>query len=85
MLSAPPAIMQSAIPAWIFAVAIAIVSNPDEQKRLIVTPGTSTLFNPIKEINRAILRPCDPSGIALPTMTSSMRLTSRLGKSFIMY
>ena len=57
MLSAPPAIIQSAIPACILAVAIAIVSTPDEQNLLTVTPGTSTLFNPIREIKRAMLSP----------------------------
>ena len=57
MLSAPPAIIQSAIPACIFAVAIPMVSIPDEQKRLTVTPGTSTISNPINEINRAIFKP----------------------------
>ena len=57
MLSAPPAIIQSAIPACILAAAIAMVSTPDEQNRLTVTPGTSTLFNPISDINLAILSP----------------------------
>ena len=84
MLSAPPAIMHSAIPACILAVAMAIVSTPDEQNLFTVTPGTSTLFNPIKEIRRAIFSPCEPSGIAFPTITSSIRLTSSCGISFIM-
>ena len=79
ILSAPPAMMQSAIPACILAVAIPMVSSPDEQKRFTVTPGTSTMFKPINEINRAMFRPCEPSGMALPTMTSSMRFLSKSG------
>ncbi len=57
MLSAPPAMIQSAIPDWIFAVAIPMVSIPDEQNLFTVTPGTSTEFNPINEIKRAIFNP----------------------------
>ena len=57
MLSAPPAMIHSAIPACILAVAMAIVSTPEEQNLLTVTPGTSTLFNPIKEIKRPMFSP----------------------------
>ena len=57
ILSAPPAMMQSAIPDCIFAVATPMVSIPEAQKRLTVTPATSTLSKPINEINRAIFRP----------------------------
>ena len=84
ILSAPPAIIQSAIPACIFAVAMPIVSIPDEQKRFTVTPGTSTISKPINEMSRAIFSPCDPSGIAFPTITSSIRFGSSFGNSFIM-
>ena len=40
-----------------FAVAIPIVSIPEEQKRFTVTPGISTESNPINEIKRAIFNP----------------------------
>ena len=83
--SAPPAIMQSAIPDCIFATAIAMVSIPLEQNLFTVTPGTSTMSSPIREIRRAMFRPCAPSGIAFPTMTSSMRFGSKLGSFSIMY
>ena len=85
MLSAPPAIIQLAIPDWILAVAIAIVSNPEAQYLFTVTPGTSSTFNPIKEINRATFSPCSASGIAFPTITSSILVLSKSGNSFIMY
>ena len=84
MLSAPPAMIQSAIPLWIFAVAIPIVSNPEAQYLFTVTPGTSVTFNPIKEIKRPTFKPCSASGIAFPTMTSSILFLSKSGNSFIM-
>ena len=85
MLSAPPAMMQCAIPDWILAVAIPIVSNPEAQYLFTVTPGTSFTFNPIKEIKRPTFRPCSASGIAFPTITSSIRVLSKSGNSFIIY
>ncbi len=39
--SVPPAIIQSAIPVFILAVAIAIASSPEAQYLLMVIPGTS--------------------------------------------
>ena len=50
-----------------------IVSKPEEQYLLIVIPGTFTVFNPIKEIIRPIFNPCSASGVAFPTITSSIR------------
>ena len=71
--------MQSDIPDLIFAVAIAIVSNPEAQNLLIVTPGTSSTLSPIREINLATLKPCSASGIALPTIKSSINFLSKSG------
>ena len=79
MISTPPATIQSAMPALILAEAIAIVSKPEAQYRLIVTPGTLSVSNPIKEIIRATFSPCSASGVALPTITSSISSLSRLG------
>ena len=76
--------IQCAIPDCILAVAIPIVSNPEAQYLLTVTPGTSSIFNPIKEINRPIFNPCSASGMAFPTITSSIRVLSKWGNSFIM-
>ena len=76
--------IQCAIPDWIFAVAIPIVSKPEAQYLFTVTPGTSSTFNPIKEINRPTFKPCSASGMALPTITSSIRVLSKSGNSFIM-
>ena len=41
MDSVPPAMMQVAIPAMMRSAAIAMVCEPDEQKRLTVTAGTA--------------------------------------------
>mmetsp|Transcript_9402 Transcript_9402/g.12796 ORF Transcript_9402/g.12796 Transcript_9402/m.12796 type:complete len:311 (-) Transcript_9402:77-1009(-) len=84
MDSTPPAKIQSAIPASIFAVAMAIVSNPEEQYRFTVMPGTFTESNPIKEIIRPTFKPCSASGVAFPTITSSIRSLSNCGTSFMM-
>ncbi|CAI8218778.1 MAG: Uncharacterised protein [Cryomorphaceae bacterium] len=83
ILSTPPAIMHSAIPDFIFAEAIAIVSSPEAQYLLTVTPGTSSTFNPISEITLAIFKPCSASGVAFPTITSSILVLSSSGTSFI--
>ena len=74
--STPPAIIQSAIPALIFALAMAIVSNPEEQYLFTVIPGTLSVSKPINEIIRPTLSPCSASGVALPTITSSTRVGS---------
>ena len=72
--------MQSAMPALILAVAIAIVSTPDPQYRLTVTPPTLSGKFDRRAIHRAICKPCSASGTALPTMISSIRLGSSCGK-----
>ncbi|MNN27192.1 hypothetical protein D3C81_1407210 [compost metagenome] len=77
--STPPAIITSAIPVLIFATAVAIVSKPEAQYRLTVTPGTLSVSNPISEMKRAILSPCSASGMAFPTMTSSISSLFKFG------
>ena len=44
-----------------------------------VTPGTLSVSRPIKEIIRATFKPCSPSGVALPTITSSISSFSKFG------
>ena len=79
MLSTPPAIMQSAIPLCTFAEAMAIVSSPDAQYLFTVIPGTLSVSKAISEIRRATFNPCSASGVALPTITSSICSFSTLG------
>ena len=74
--------MQSAIPLCIFAFAIAIVSNPEEQYRFTVIPGTFIVSNPIKETILPILSPCSASGVAFPIITSSIFSVLKLGIEF---
>ena len=83
MLSTPPAIIHSAIPDLILAEAIAMVSRPEAQYRFTVTPGTSSTFKPIREITLAIFKPCSASGVAFPTITSSILVLSNCGTSLI--
>ena len=58
---------------------MAIVSRPEAQYLFTVTPATSFVFKPINAINLAIFKPCSASGVALPTITSSILDLSRLG------
>ncbi len=83
IVSAPPAIIISANPARIFAVAIAIDSNPDAQYLFTVEPGTSIVSKLIKEIILPIFKPLSASGNAFPVTTSSILFFSICGKSFI--
>ena len=64
--------MHSAIPAMIEAAAIAMVCDPDEQKRLTVTAGTSCGSPARSAAMRATFVPDSPSGVAHPMMTSSI-------------
>ena len=83
MTSTPPAMIQSAIPDFIFAVAIAMVSKPEAQYLFTVTPGTLSVPKPINETIRAIFSPCSASGVAFPTITSSISSLSKFGISAI--
>ena len=57
---------------------MAMVSSPEAQYRLTVIPATS-LPNALLEIFLPICSPCSPSGLAQPTMTSSIRDDSIMG------
>ena len=70
--------IQSAIPVLIFAVAMAILSKPLAQYRLMVIPATS-IPKALAEIIRPNCKPCSASGTALPTITSSTRFASNCG------
>ena len=65
-------------PALILLTAIEIASKPEAQYLLIVTPGTS-FPRALAEINLATCRPCSPSGLAQPTITSSTLVVSSSG------
>ena len=79
MLSVPAAITMSASPVRMRSAAIDTALSPEEQKRLIVMPATE-FGNPASSTPmRATFMPCSYSGIAQPTMTSSMRTASICG------
>lgn len=59
--------------------AIAMACTPEEQKRLMVTPGT-VYGRPASRVPiRATFMPCSASGMAQPMMASSMRCGSMPG------
>ena len=62
----------SAIPDMIRSAAIAIVCDPEEQKRLTVTAGTESGSPARNDAIRATFVPDSASGIAQPRMTSSI-------------
>src|SRR5687768_6606980 len=69
--SVPPAMIWSAMPAMIRSAAMAMVCEPEEQKRLTVTAGTLS-GNPARsDAMRATFVPDSPSGVAHPRITSS--------------
>ena len=59
-----------------------IVSRPEPQKRLTVTPAVEIGKFDFNDIIRATCKPCSASGIALPTIISSTRSGSNAGTSF---
>ena len=73
MLSVPAAIITSASPVRMRSAAIDTALSPDEQKRLIVMPATLDGSPASSSPMRATFMPCSNSGIAQPTITSSMR------------
>src|SRR5688500_17100143 len=79
MDSVPPAMTHSAIPAMMRSAAIAMVCEPDEQKRLTVTAGTSCGSPARSAAMRATFVPDSPSGVAQPMMTSSIVFGSSPG------
>ena len=72
MLSVPAAIMMSASPVRMRSAAIDTAFSPDEQKRLIVMPATLFGKPASSTPMRATFMPCSYSGIAQPTITSSI-------------
>ena len=79
MLSVPAAIITSASPVRIRSAAIDTALSPDEQKRLIVMPATEFGSPASRRPIRATFIPCSYSGIAQPTITSSMLAGSICG------
>ena len=79
MLSVPAAIITSASPTRMRSAAIWMALRPDAQKRLTVMPPT-LLGSPASTAPmRATFRPCWPSGMAQPQITSSIDAGSRPG------
>ena len=77
--SVPPAIITSASPTRIRSAAIASAVRPDAQKRLTVTPPTVSGSPASSAPRRATLSPCSASGIAQPTIASSIVVGSSPG------
>src|SRR5579871_58897 len=69
--SAPPAIRICAAPARMRSAAMAMAWSPEEQKRLMVTPGTESGKPERNAAMRAMFMPDSASGMAQPKMTSS--------------
>ena len=66
-------------PRRMLSAAIATACRPDEQKRLMVMPGTVSGRPASSTPMRATFMPCSASGMAQPMMASLMRLTSMPG------
>ncbi len=77
--SAPAAIITSASPTRIRSAAIASAVSPDAQNRLTVTPPTECGSPASSAPMRATFRPCSASGIAQPTIASSIVFGSSPG------
>src|ERR1044072_6507169 len=82
MDSVPPAMMHSAMPAIMRSAAIAMVCEPDEQKRLTVTAGTACGSPARRAAMRATFVPDSPSGVAQPKITSSIVSGDNAGTRF---
>src|SRR5262245_31802946 len=65
----------------ILCAARAMVCMPEEQKRLMVIPGTVTGQPARTAIWRAMFQPVAPSGLAQPMMTSSTSSASTFARS----
>jgi len=79
MDSVPQASITSASPTRMRSAAMAMAVRPDAQKRLTVTPPTDCGRPASSTPTRATFRPCGPSGMAQPTMASSIAAGSRPG------
>ena len=77
--SVPAAIITSARPRRIWLAASDTACTPEEQKRLMVMPGT-VIGRPASNAPiRATFIPCSASGMAQPTMTSPISAGSTPG------
>ena len=74
--STPPAMNASPAPIDIRPAASCIACMLEPQNLLIVTPGTLSGRSERNEIILARLKPCSPSGKAVPTIMSSTRFGS---------
>jgi hypothetical protein len=77
--SAPAAIITSASPTRMRSAAICTAVRPEAQKRFTVTPPTEFGSPASSTPMRAMLSPCSPSGIAQPTIASSIAFGSSDG------
>src|ERR1700756_1397347 len=77
--SQPPAISTSDSPTRMRSAAIASAVTPDAQKRFTVTPPTVFGKPDSSAPMRATFSPCSASGIAQPTIASSITLVSSPG------
>ena len=77
--SQPPAIIASDSPTRMRSAAIASAVRPDAQKRFTVTPPTLFGKPASSAPMRATFSPCSASGIAQPTIASSITLVSSPG------
>jgi hypothetical protein len=76
MLSAPPAMITSPMPAMICWLAVAMLCKPLEQKRLTVCPAVVTGIPARSATMRAMFMPCSASGKAQPSTMSSTSFLS---------
>src|SRR3954451_8716514 len=79
--STPPATKMPGSPASTRCAAMAMVCNPEEQKRFTVIPETVTGKPARSAIWRAMLPPVAPSGVAQPMITSSTSAGASLARS----
>jgi hypothetical protein len=81
MDSTPAQMKASPASIWIWPAAMCIAFMDEPQKRLTVIPATSSGRSARKPIRRATLSPCSPSGMAQPTIRSSIAAGSTLVRS----
>ena len=72
MDSMPPAMKASPAPSWMAPAAIWIACMEEPQKRLTVVPATLWGRPASSPVSRATFSPCSPSGMAQPTIRSSI-------------
>ena len=80
--SVPPAIITSASPTRMRSAAICTAVSPEAQKRFTVTPPTECGRPASSAPMRATFMPCSASGIAQPTIASSIAFGSSVRHLF---